>query len=142
MVERSKWRKNGELQSRRRARRGGAQDFYRGRENFRENFEPVDYGNNGQIQSIGRDGGARRGAKLTRMRATGAGIKIGTKVELRRQEDDSEHHSTDTRPVRISEHPYTKTKLRPEWLRGQATDKGRGQLYASRPLARASKVLG
>jgi hypothetical protein len=121
MVEGPKWRKNGELQSRRRARRGCALDFYRGRESFRENFKPVDYGNEGQIQNLGRDGGARRGAKLTRMRATGAGIQIGTKVELRRQEDDSEQQSTDTRPVGISKHPYTKTKLRPEWLRGQAT---------------------
>jgi hypothetical protein len=105
MVEAPTSRENGELQSRRRARRGGALNFYRGGENFRENFEPVDYGNNGQIESLGRDGGARRGAKLTRMRATGAGIEIGTKVELRRQEDDSEQHSTDTRPVRIREHP-------------------------------------
>jgi hypothetical protein len=43
-------------------------------------------------------------------------------VELRRQKDDSEQQSTDTRPVGISEHPRTKTKLRPEWLRGQATE--------------------
>jgi hypothetical protein len=121
MVEGPKWRKNGELQSRRRAWRGGELDFYRGRENLCDNFKPVDYGNDGQIESLGGDGGARRGAKLTRMRATEAGIQIGTKVELRRQEDDSEQQSTDTRPVGISEHPYTKTKLRPEWLRGQAT---------------------
>jgi hypothetical protein len=38
------------------------------------------------------------------MRATGAGIQIGTKVELRRQEDDSEQQSTDTHPVRVGEH--------------------------------------
>ena len=56
------------------------------------------------------------------MRAAGAGIQIGTKVELRRQEDDSEQQSKDTHPVGISVHPYTKTKLRPEWLRGQATE--------------------
>jgi hypothetical protein len=105
MVERTEWRTNGELQSRRGPRRGSALKFYRGRENFREKFEPVDYRNNSQIQSLGRDCGSRRGAKLTRMRAAGPGIEIGTKVELRRQEDDSEHHSTHTRPVRISEHP-------------------------------------
>jgi hypothetical protein len=63
-------------------------------------------------------------------------------VELRRQEDDSEQQSTNTHPVGIGEHPYTKTKLRPEWLRGQATDWPRGQLYAPRPMAGASKVLG
>jgi hypothetical protein len=121
MVEGPKWRKNGELQSRRRARTGCALDFYGGREDSCENFKPVDYGNDGQIERLGRDRGARRGAKLTRMRATGGGIQIGTKVELRRQEDNSEQQSIDTRPVRISEHPRTKTKLRPEWLRGQAT---------------------
>ena len=104
MVEGTKWRKNKELQ-RRGSRRGGALDFYRGRENRRENFKPVDYRNDGQIESLGRDGGARRGAKLTRMRAAGAGIEIGTKVKLRGQEDNTEQHSTDTRPVRISEHP-------------------------------------
>jgi len=52
--------KNGELQSRGRARGGCALNFYRGRENFRENFEPVDHGNDGQIQSRSRDRGARR----------------------------------------------------------------------------------
>ena len=72
------------------------------------------------MQSMSRDSGARRGAKLTRMRAAGSGIQVGTKVELRRQEDDSEQQSADTHPVGIAEHPYTMTKLRPEWLRGQA----------------------
>lgn len=120
-MEGTKWRKNRELQSRRGARRGSALDFYRGRENRCENFQPVDYRNDGQIESLGRDGGARRGAKLTGMRAAGAGIEIGTKVELRRQEDQTEQHSTDTGPERICEHPYTMTKLRMEWLRGQAT---------------------
>jgi hypothetical protein len=95
-------KKTGGLQSRRRARTGCALDFYGGRDNFCENFQPVDYGNDGQIESLGGDRGARRGAKLTRMRATGAGIQIGTKVELRRQEDDSEQHRIDTRPVGIS----------------------------------------
>ena len=105
MLEGPKWRKNGELQSWRRSRRGGPLDFYRGRESFREYFKPVDYRNDRQIKSLGRDGGARRRAKLTRMRAAGPGIEIGTKVELRRQEDDSEQQSTNTRPLRIGEHP-------------------------------------
>jgi hypothetical protein len=113
--------KDRKLQGRRGARRGSALDFYRGRENRCENFKPVDYRDHGQIESLGRDGGARCGAKLTRMRAAGAGIEIGTKVELRGQEDNPEQHSTDTRPVRISEHPTTMTKLKMEWLRGQAT---------------------
>jgi hypothetical protein len=114
-------KKTGELQSRRRARRGCALNFYRGREDLRRNFQPVDYRNDRQVERWRCDSRARRGAKLTRMRTAGPGIQIGTKVELRRQENDSEQHSTDTRPVGISEHPYTKTKLRPEWLRGQAT---------------------
>src|SRR5580700_2526225 len=106
-VEGTKWRKNRGLQSRRGPRRGRALDFHRRRENRYENFKPVGYRNDGQIERLGRDGGARRGTKLTRMRAAGAGIEIGTKVELRRQEDKTEQHSTDTRLVGISEHPYT-----------------------------------
>src|ERR1700732_2846035 len=131
-------KKTGELQSRRRARRGCALKFYRGRENLRENFQPVDYRNDRQIERRGGDSGACRGAKLTRMRTARAGIQIGTKVELRRQENDSEQHSTDTRPVGISEHRYTKTKLRPEWLRGQATEWRKGQLFAPMRLGRES----
>jgi hypothetical protein len=76
------------------------------------------------------------------MRPAGVRSQIGTKVKLRRQEDDSEQQSTQSRPIGVNEHLSTKTKLRAEWLRGQATDKGGGQLFASRPLARASKVLG
>lgn len=59
-------------------------NFYRGSEEFRENFEPVHDGNNGQIQSLSGDNGAGRGAKLTRMRAAGPGIGVGAKMELRR----------------------------------------------------------
>ena len=81
----------------------------------------MNYGNDGQAKSVSRDSGAGRGAKLTRMRSRGSGIQIGTKVELCGQEDDSEQQSADTGPVGINEHLYTKTKLRPEWLRGQAT---------------------
>ena len=87
----------------------------------RENFETVNYGNDGQAKSVCRDSGAGRGAKLTGMRPRGIGIQIGTKVELCSQEDDSEQQCADTGPVGISEHLFTKTKLRPEWLRGQAT---------------------
>jgi hypothetical protein len=82
------------------------------------------------------------GTKLTRMRTAGPGIQIGTKVELRRQEDDSEQQSTQSGLIRVSEHLSTKTKLRLEWLRGQATEKDRGQLLESKPLTRTSKVLG
>lgn len=121
MVEGPKWRKNGELQSRGRARRGCALNFNRGRENFREDFEPVDYGNNSQMQGLRGDCGARGGAELTGMRTGGTGIQIGTKVELCGQEDNSEQQSGDTHPARGSEHLYSKTKLRPEWLRGQAS---------------------
>jgi hypothetical protein len=49
MVERLKWRKNGELPGRRRARRGRAWSFYRGRQSLHENFETVHDGNHGQM---------------------------------------------------------------------------------------------
>jgi hypothetical protein len=121
MVKRLKRRKNRELQSRRGARRGCAWDFCTGGENHSENFETANYGSDGKVKSVSRDRGARRGAKLTGMRTGGTGIQIGTKVELCGQEDNSEQQSEDTHPVRGSEHLYGKTKLRPEWLRGQGT---------------------
>jgi len=142
MKGRTKWKRRGELQSRRRAGRGGALNFYRGRENRGEKFKPVHDGDHGQIQSRGRDRRACRRTKLTGMRTARPGIQIGTKVELRRQEDDSQQQSTPSGLIRVSEHLYTKTKLRPEWLRGQATDRGGWHLFAPRPLAPASKVLG
>jgi len=57
------------------------------------------------MQSVRRDGGARGGAKLTKMRTGWPGIQISTKMELRRQEDDSEQQSADTRSLRVGEHP-------------------------------------
>jgi len=53
--------------------------------------------------------------------ATGPGVEIGAKVELRSQEDDSEQQGADTGTAGVGEHLSTKTKLRTEWLRGQAT---------------------
>lgn len=47
--------KKGELQGRRGARRGRALNFYGEGESFCENFEPIDHGNDGQIQSLSRD---------------------------------------------------------------------------------------
>jgi len=73
------------------------------------------------MQSLCGDRDARRGAKLAGMRTGGAGIQIGAKVELCCKEDHSEQQSGDTHPVRSSEHPYGKTELRLEWLRGQAS---------------------
>src|SRR5271167_2105279 len=142
LVEQTKWRKRGELQSRRRARRGGTLNLHRRRKNGGKNFEPVHDWNHGQIESRSSNRGTRCRTKLTGMRTARRRIHIGTKVELRRQEDDSEQQSTDTRPLRVSEHLSTKTKLRPEWLRGQATDRGLGNLFASRATVCASKVLG
>ena len=142
MVEGTNWRKSGELDSRGSARRGRARNFHRRKENSNENFQTVHDRDHGKIQSLRGNRGARRRTKLTRMRTARVRRQIGTKVELRRQEDDSEQQSAQSRPVGVNEHLCTKTKLRPEWLRGQATDKGGGQLIASRPLAGASKVLG
>jgi len=58
------------------------------------------------------------------MRTAGVRRQIGTKVELSRQEDDSEQQSAQSGLIGVNEHLSTKTKLRPEWLRGQATDMG------------------
>jgi hypothetical protein len=57
------------------------------------------------MQSLRRDGGTRRRAKLTGMGTTGRGIQIGTEMELRRQEDNSEQQTANTRPLEIAEHP-------------------------------------
>jgi hypothetical protein len=90
MVTRAKWRMRGELQNRRRSRGGTARELYRRRKNDGENFETVDDGNDGQVQRRSGDSGARSGAKLTGMRTPRAGIEVGAKVELRRQEYHSE----------------------------------------------------
>jgi hypothetical protein len=62
------------------------------------------------------------------MRTARPGIQIGTKVELRREEDDPEQQGAKTKPIGVNGHLCTKTKLRLEWLRGQATHGGGGQL--------------
>jgi hypothetical protein len=113
--------KNGELNSGRGARRGCAWNFHRGRERFRGKFEAVYDWNDGQGEGLRGDCRARRGAKLTGMRTAGLGVQIGTKMELRGQEDDSEQQAAKTGTTGVGEHLSTKTKLRPEWLRGQAT---------------------
>lgn len=121
-MEGPKWTKNGELERRRSARRGGSWSFYRGREDFRENFETTDDGNDGETKSLRGDRRTCRQAKLTRMRpATGASVQIGAKVELRGQEDNSEQQGTETGATGVDGHVSAKTKLRTEWLRGQAT---------------------
>src|SRR5580704_5867312 len=130
MVEGTNLRKSGELQSRRCARRGRTENFDGGRKNRGENFQTVHNRDHGQIQSLRGNRGACRRTKLTGMRPSGVRSQIGTKVELRRQEDDSEQQSTQSGLIRVSEHLSTKTKLRPEWLRGQATEKGGGPLFA------------
>jgi len=121
-VKGPKSRKNGELQRWRGARRGRNRNFYRGREDFCKNFETADDWNNGETKSLRGDCRTRCRAKLARMRAaTGPGVEIGAKVELRSQEDDSEQQGADTGTAGVGEHLSTKTKLRTEWLRGQAT---------------------
>jgi len=93
-VEGTKRRNRRELQNWRSARRGCAGEIYRGRKNRGEKFKPVYDGNDGQVQRLSGNSGACRGAKLTGMRAAGPGIQIGTKVELRREEDHSEQQGT------------------------------------------------
>jgi hypothetical protein len=107
MVKGPKYRKNEGLKSRRGARRGCGLTFWGSRQNQWENLKPIDNWNDGQMQSLRRDCGARRGAKLTGMRTAWSGIQIGTKVELSRQEDNSEQQSADTQLLRVAEHPHT-----------------------------------
>src|SRR5580692_487396 len=103
----TKWKNRGELQSRRRARRGRTPNFYRRRENSGENFEPVHDGNYGQIWSLSRNCRACGRTKLTGVRTTWRGIQVGTKVELRRQEDDSEQQSAKSCLIRVNGHLST-----------------------------------
>jgi len=54
------------------------------------------------------------------MRTSGPGVQIGAKVELCRQEDNPEQQCAKTEPIGVNGHLGTKTKLRLEWLQGQA----------------------
>jgi hypothetical protein len=122
MVKGPRSRKNGELERGRGARRGGTWSFYRGREEFSENFDTADDGNNAETESLRGDCRTRRRAELARVRtAARAGVQIGAKMELRGQEDNSEQQGTETGTAGVGKHLSDKTKLRPEWLRGQAT---------------------
>jgi hypothetical protein len=76
------------------------------------------------MPNLGSDYGAGRRTKLARMRTTRPGTQIGAKVELRRQEDDSEQQSAKTYLSGMQEHLYTKTELSPQRLLGQATPRG------------------
>jgi hypothetical protein len=67
MKGRTKWKRCGELQSRRRARRGGTLNFYRRSKNGGENFEPIHDGNYSQIESLGGNRGSRCRTKLAGM---------------------------------------------------------------------------
>jgi hypothetical protein len=98
--------------------------------------------NDSQGQRLRSDGRPCRGAQLARMRAAGHGVQIGTKVELRGQEDDAEQQSANAGPMGVAKHLSNKTKLRPEWLRGQATEWAGGQLSIPEAARLASKVLG
>lgn len=137
-----KWRQSGELQSGRGARRGITRKFYGRRKRFCEKFETVDDGNDGQVQRLRSNGRAGRRAKLAGMRAAGHGVEIGAKVELRGQEDHAEQQSANAGPMGVAKHLSNKTKLRLEWLRGQATEWGWGQLSTPKAAGPASKVLG
>jgi hypothetical protein len=62
------------------------------------------------------------------------GRKVGTKMELRPQENDREEHRQDADALSSGLHWITKTKLRREWLRGQAPHAG--------PFHIAQRLLG
>lgn len=62
-------------------------------------------------------------------------------MELRRQEDDAEQQGTITQLFRVTEHLCTKTKLRPEWLRGQAMGAAKEHFLQQRPAEGRFGVL-
>lgn len=75
------------------------------------------------------------------MRSRGPCIQIGAIVELRRKEDHSEKQRSEPYLIRFEEHLYTETKLRLEWLRGQATDWVGSQKLATKRVVRTPEVL-
>lgn len=116
--------------------------LHRGRNNGDENLQAVDDGYDGQVQGLSGDNGGSRRTKLTGMGTAGSGIEIGAIVELRRKEDHSEKQGSEPYSMRIEEHLCTMTKLRLEWLRGQATDWAGRVTFATKRLVRTSGVLG
>lgn len=54
------------------------------------------------------------------MRGGGRGRQIRTKMELRTQEDNPEEQRRNADALRVGLHVLSKTKLRREWLQGQA----------------------
>lgn len=107
------------LQRGRRSRRGRARNFNGMANRGRSEFQAMDHRNDGEVQNLWRDCGARRRTQLARMRSGRTGIHVRAKMELRRQKDNSQQQGTNPQFVRVHEHVSTKTKLRPEWLRGQ-----------------------
>lgn len=112
--------KRGSLQKRRRSGRGGARSVYRGRKNGNENFKAVEEWNDGQVQGPGGDGRTSRRAKLAWMRTARAGMEIGARVKLARQKDECEQQGGKPHSIGVGEHLDDTTKLRLEWLQGQA----------------------
>ena len=109
-------------------------DFDRMRKRRRGKLKAMNHGNNRKIQNLRRNRGARRRTQLARMRSGGTGIQIRAKMELRREKDNSQQQGTKPQLVRVGEHLSIKTKLRPEWLRGQVIGRPGALLFATEPL--------
>ena len=73
-----------------------------------------------KVQGLSGDNRADSRTKLTDVRATRAGIQVGAKMELRREESNSEEQSPKPSFFTNPRHVVPKTQTMPEWLRGQA----------------------
>src|SRR5262249_11871677 len=110
----------GWLESGRRARRDCARNCRGNRYDDRSNFKPVCDRNN-------RDAKRRIGDNGTGNRAHRAGVRsslrrrhVCAEMELRPHEDNREEQRQKADPLCSVVHVLTKTKLRADWLQGQA----------------------
>jgi len=55
------------------------------------------------------------------MRACGAGVEIGTKVQLRAEEEDRQENGNDANSRPFIRHVYIQEELKEEWLPGQGS---------------------
>jgi len=113
----TRWTK---LKGRRRSRRGRARYCCRKEEDHRPVFQAVHDRHNRNTGRLRHHRRTRRRAERTNVRAGGTGRQVGAKMELRREKYDPEEQRQNADSRCLAGHVLTKTKLRQEWLRGQA----------------------
>ena len=114
------YRQNGGLlQGGRRARRSGARNCRKYGNDQGRNFEPIHDRCNGNARRLGRDYGSHGGTSGAEVRGRRIGRQIGTKVKLRREEENPDEQNQDASTICPDGHVLTKTELRAVWLRGQ-----------------------